>query len=87
MSMPGVQHQLQALRDQLDEQPALSARERADVHALIDAIEERLRSGDAASRSGLAGGVNLAVERFEAGHPKVAGTLRGIGVALANIGV
>ncbi|WP_329192455.1 MULTISPECIES: DUF4404 family protein [unclassified Streptomyces] len=87
MSVQDLRDQLRSLRKQLEEQPALTLRERDDIHALIDRIEDRLRTGDAASHSGLTGGVTRAAERFEAGHPKVAGTLRSIGVALANIGI
>ncbi|MEU7065692.1 DUF4404 family protein [Streptomyces sp. NPDC053429] len=87
MSEQDLRHQLRSLREQLEEQPALSLREREDMHALIDRIEDRLQTGDTASHSGLTGGVTCAAERFEADHPKVAGTLRSIGVALANIGI
>ncbi|MFC6986680.1 DUF4404 family protein [Streptomyces cirratus] len=87
MSVQDLRHQLRSLRRQLDEQPGLSLQERDDIHALIDRIEDRLRTGDAGPHAGLTGGVTRAAERFEAGHPKVAGTLRSIGVALANIGI
>ncbi|MEU3468987.1 DUF4404 family protein [Streptomyces sp. NPDC006687] len=82
-----LRQRLRSLRQELEEQPALSAREREDVRALIEAIEDRLRTGGHASHSGLSDRVNLAVERFEVRHPQVSGALHGIGVALANAGI
>lgn len=87
MSVQDLRHRLESLREQLDAQPGLAPREREDIRALIDKIEDRLRTGDTTSHSGLTHGVSLSAERFEAEHPGVAGALRGIGVALANIGI
>ena len=48
-----------------------------------------LRKNKAASApdATLVDGVNLAVERFEASHPTLAGTLRNIMQSLANMGI
>ncbi|MNE81635.1 hypothetical protein D3C80_1782990 [compost metagenome] len=50
-------------------------------------IELKLELETKTQDSSLADGVNLAVERFELEHPTLAGTLRNIGQALANMGI
>lgn len=80
--------QLQELRDQLAEGPLLSEEERAELYVLTQEIELQLaRQAAAAPDATLIDGVNLAVERFEAGHPTLAGTLRNIMQSLANMGI
>jgi hypothetical protein len=89
-SMPAsrLQQQLQDLREQLAEQPPLSEDERADLYVLTQEIEVQLaRQAAAAPDATLIDGVNLAVERFEASHPTLAGTLRNIVQSLANMGI
>jgi hypothetical protein len=89
-SMPAsrLQQQLQDLRDQLAEQPSLSEEERAELFVLTQEIELQLaRQAAAAPDATLVDGVNLAVERFEASHPTLAGTLRNIVQSLANMGI
>jgi hypothetical protein len=68
-----LQQQLQDLRDQLAEQPPLTEEERAELFVLTQEIELQLAS--------------QAVERFEASHPTLAGTLRNIVQSLANMGI
>lgn len=82
-----LQEQLNALREQLEQNPPLSEAERADLHALMEQIELELELETKTQGSSLADGVNLAVERFELEHPTLAGTLRNIGQALANMGI
>ncbi|CAN7549552.1 DUF4404 family protein [Pseudomonas sp. LjRoot71] len=83
-----LQQQLQDLREQLAEQPPLSEDERADLYVLTQEIEVQLaRQAAAAPDATLIDGVNLAVERFEASHPTLAGTLRNIVQSLANMGI
>ena len=83
-----LQQQLQDLRDQLAEDPPLSAEERASLFLLVQEIEVQLaRQAAAAPDATLVDGVNLAVERFEATHPTLAGTLRNIMQSLANMGI
>lgn len=83
-----LQQQLQDLRDQLAEQPPLSEEERAELFVLTQEIELQLaRQAAAAPDATLIDGVNLAVERFEASHPTLAGTLRNIVQSLANMGI
>ncbi|MVW75828.1 DUF4404 family protein [Pseudomonas xionganensis] len=80
--------QLQELRDQLAEGPPLSEEERAELFVLTQEIELQLaRQAAAAPDATLIDGVNLAVERFEASHPTLAGTLRNIMQSLANMGI
>jgi len=80
--------QLQELRDQLAEGPLLSEEERAELFVLTQEIELQLASQAAAAPDAtLIDGVNLAVERFEASHPTLAGTLRNIMQSLANMGI
>ncbi|WP_322614094.1 DUF4404 family protein [Pseudomonas sp. BIC9C] len=82
-----LQEQLNALREQLEQNPPLSDAERAELHELMVQIESKLELETKIPDSSLADGVNLAVERFELEHPTLAGTLRNIGQALANMGI
>lgn len=83
-----LQQQLQELRDQLAEKPPMTEEERAELFVLTQEIELQLASQAAAvSDATLIDGVNLAVERFEASHPTLAGTLRNIVQSLANMGI
>lgn len=83
-----LQQQLQQLRDQLAAEPPLDAEERASLIELMQEIELRLAEEAASDPDAtLVDGVNLAVERFEASHPTLAGTLRNIMQSLANMGI
>ncbi|HSX86551.1 MAG TPA: DUF4404 family protein [Pseudomonas sp.] len=83
-----LQQQLEELRDQLADDQPLSEEERASLYLLIQELEAQLaRHAAAAPDATLVDGVNLAVERFEASHPTLAGTLRNIMQSLANMGI
>lgn len=82
-----LQEELQALREQLERQPPLNEEERASLQALIKDIEMQLANEEALADETLMDNVNLAVERFEASHPTLAGTLRSIMQSLANMGI
>lgn len=83
-----LQQQLEELRDQLADDQPLSEEERASLYLLIQELEAQLaRHAAAAPDATLVDGVNLAVERFEASHPTMAGTLRNIMQSLANMGI
>lgn len=82
-----LQEELQTLRDQLERQPPLNEEERASLQALIKDIELQLANEEALADETLMDNVNLAVERFEASHPTLAGTLRSIVQSLANMGI
>ena len=82
-----LQEQLNALREQLEQNPPLSESERENLHELMQQIELKLELETKTPDSSLADGVNLAVERFELEHPTLAGTLRNIGQALVNMGI
>ena len=82
-----LQEQLNALREQLEQNPPLSESEREDLHTLMQQIELELELETKTQDANLADNVNLAVERFELEHPTLAGTLRNIGLALANMGI
>ena len=83
-----LQRQLEHLRDQLADSPPLSEEERASLYLLTQDIEAQLaRQAAAAPDASLVDGVTLAVERFEADHPTLAGTLRNILQSLANMGI
>ena len=83
-----LQQQLEELRDQLADDQPLSEEERASLYLLIQELEAQLaRHAAAAPDATLVDGVNLAVERFEAIHPTLAGTLRNIMQSLANMGI
>jgi hypothetical protein len=83
-----LQQQLQQLREQLAQDPPLSSEERAALLELMHEIDLRLAQEMASEpNASLVDGVNLAVERFEASHPTLAGTLRNIMQSLANMGI
>ena len=83
-----LQQQLQDLRDQLAEDPPLNDEDRAALVELMSEIEVQLAREIASEPDAdLIDGVNLAVERFEASHPTVAGSLRSILQTLANMGI
>ncbi|WP_223549421.1 DUF4404 family protein [Pseudomonas sp. A-B-19] len=82
-----LQEQLNALREQLEQNPPLSDAERAELHELMQQIELKLELETKTQDSSLADNVNLAVERFELEHPTLAGTLRNIGQVLVNMGI
>jgi hypothetical protein len=82
-----LQEQLNALREQLEQNPPLSDTERAELHELMQQIELKLELETKTQDSSLADNVNLAVERFELEHPTLAGTLRNIGQVLVNMGI
>ncbi|ROM91019.1 MULTISPECIES: DUF4404 family protein [Pseudomonas] len=82
-----LQEQLNALREQLEQNPPLSEAERDDLHKLMEQIEAEIKLETATQDTSLADGVNLAVERFEVEHPALAATLRNIVQTLGNIGI
>jgi len=82
-----LQEQLNALREQLEQNPPLTEAERADLHTLMQQISLELELETKTKDVNLADGVNLAVERFELEHPTLAGTLRNIAQALGNMGI
>jgi len=89
MTTSHLQEQLEQLRHQLDQDPPASLEDREELELLIRDIEFQLASEDAThTRDGsLVEGVNLAVERFEASHPTMAGTLRSIMNSLSSMGI
>ncbi|MGV8918508.1 MAG: DUF4404 family protein [Pseudomonas sp.] len=84
-----LQDQLNALREQLEQNPPLSESERENLHELMQQIEDKIKleSITRDQDASLADGVNLAVERFELEHPAIAVTLRNIVQTLGNIGI
>jgi hypothetical protein len=83
-----LQQQLEILRNQLAEEPPMSEEDRAALYVLTQEIEAQLaRNAATAPDATLVDGVNLAVERFEASHPTLTGTLRNILQSLANMGI
>lgn len=88
MPASDLQQQLEALREHLAQDTPLSEEERAALFVLTQEIEVQLaREAAAAPDATLVDGVTLAVERFEANHPTLAGTLRNIMQSLANMGI
>ncbi|SFB59092.1 DUF4404 family protein [Azotobacter beijerinckii] len=83
-----LQQHLQQLRDQLAQNPPMSADERAKLASLIQEIELQLaRDAGGVPDENLVDGINLAVELFEVDHPTLAGTLRNILQSLASMGI
>ncbi|WP_137807649.1 DUF4404 family protein [Pseudomonas sp. G(2018)] len=87
MSARELQDQLNALREQLEQNPPLTEAEREDLDALMQKIKLELDLETKTKDVNLADNVNLAVERFELEHPTLAGTLRQIGQALHSMGI
>nr|WP_180204975.1 DUF4404 family protein [Pseudomonas sp. SbOxS1]NYU04973.1 DUF4404 family protein [Pseudomonas sp. SbOxS1] len=87
MSARELQDQLNALREQLDQNPPLTEAEREDLHALMQKIEFELELETKTKDVNLADNVNLAVDRFELEHPTLAAALRQIGAALHSMGI
>jgi hypothetical protein len=82
-----LQEQLNALREQLEQNPPLTDAERDDLRELMQKIEFELELETKTQDSSLADNVNLAVDRFELEHPTLASTLRQIGTALHSMGI
>ncbi|MBC3374468.1 DUF4404 family protein [Pseudomonas sp. SWRI92] len=82
-----LQEQLNALREQLDQNPPLSEPEREHLHQLMAQIDAKIQLENQLQDNNLVDGVNLAVERFEVDHPGIAGTLRNIMLTLGNMGI
>ncbi|MFJ7315109.1 DUF4404 family protein [Pseudomonas sp. NPDC098747] len=82
-----LQKQLDALREQLDQNPPLTEVERKDLHDLMEQIQLKIELETRTQDASLADGVNLAVERFEVEHPAIAGALRNIIITLGNMGI
>ena len=82
-----LQQQLDALREQIDQNPPLSQEERVHLNDLAQQIEAQLNLESASNDTNLADSVTLAVERFELDHPTLATTLRNIVQTLGNMGI
>ncbi|UVJ42555.1 DUF4404 family protein [Pseudomonas sp. LS1212] len=82
-----LQEKLNALREQLEQNPPHSEAERADLQLLMQQIELQIQLETKTQDSSLADEVNLAVEQFELTHPGVAAALRNIVQALGNMGI
>ena len=88
MPNPELNLQIQALRDQLHNDPMLDEEHQASLLALLQRLEvQQALETPAAPDPSLADGVNLAVERFEVSHPTLAGTLRNIMQSLGSMGI
>lgn len=84
--------QLESLQHTLNQTDGpMSEEERDALQRLSDDIEARLlaieKNEHADSDPTLVDGVNLMIEQFSARHPTVAGTLRSVGKALADMGI
>ena len=82
-----LQQQLDALREQLDQNAPLTEEEREHLNDLAKQIEAEIALEKATNDSSLADNVNLAVERFEVEHPSLAVTLRNIVQTLGSMGI
>lgn len=83
-----LQQELIELQHQLKTSPPESEEDRASLELLIRDIELQLAHEDSTKPDyNLVDGVNLAVERFEVSHPRVANTLRSIMQSLASMGI
>ncbi|MFQ6571769.1 DUF4404 family protein [Pseudomonas sp. UM16] len=82
-----LQEQLNALREQLEQNPPLSEEERGQLHELMQQIEAKIELEAVTPDNNLVDGVNLAVERFEVDHPGLTATLRNIVQSLQSMGI
>jgi uncharacterized membrane protein YccC len=82
-----LQEQLNALREQLEQNPPLSEQEREHLRQLMAQIDAEIQLENQLQDNNLVDGVNLAVERFEVDHPTIAGTLRNIVNTLGSMGI
>ncbi|MNJ36680.1 hypothetical protein D3C77_314770 [compost metagenome] len=82
-----LQEQLNALREQLEQNPPLSEEEREHLHELMRQIEAKLELEATVPDNDLVDSVNLAVETFEANHPSLTGILRRLAVSLHSMGI
>ena len=87
MSARELQDQLNALSEQLDQNPPLSEEERQNLLTLMAQIKSEIELEAATRESNLVDQVNLVIERLEVEHPAIAGALRNIVMTLGNIGV
>ncbi|MCS3467435.1 hypothetical protein M2401_001156 [Pseudomonas sp. JUb42] len=87
MSARELQDQLNALSEQLDQNPPLSEEERQNLLTLMAQIKSEIELEAATKESNLVDQVNLVIERLEVEHPAIAGALRNIVMTLGNIGV
>lgn len=83
-----LQLHLEELRNQLNQQPPLSAEERASILAVIAQIEAQIANqSPPPDGETLVDGISLAVERFEVSHPTLASTLRNVMQSLVSMGI
>ncbi|MBV6287425.1 DUF4404 family protein [Pseudomonas aegrilactucae] len=82
-----LQAQLNALREQLEQNPPLSEAERVELHELMAQIQAKIELEAVTPDNNLVDGVNLAVERFEVEHPGLTATLRNIVQSLQSMGI
>lgn len=82
-----LQAQLDALREQLEQNPPLSEQERVELHELMAQIQAKIELAAVTPDNNLVDGVNLAVERFEVEHPGLTATLRNIVQSLQSMGI
>lgn len=82
-----LQEQLDALREQLEQNPPLSLEEREHLQLLMQQIEAKIKLEAVTPDNNLVDGVNLAVERFEVEHPGLTATLRNIVQSLQSMGI
>lgn len=92
MSAQSLKLQLESLQNTLNEaESLLTAEERAALQEVADSLHARLLAVEAQETleadPSLVDGVHLMVERFEAEHPTLTGTLRNIMQTLSNMGI
>ncbi|MFP3847285.1 DUF4404 family protein [Pseudomonas sp. W5-01] len=87
MSVSDLQLQLNTLREQLEQNPQLTLEERGNLTEVMEQIQAQIELETVSQDPSIAGGVNLAVERFEVDHPTIAGTLRNVLVTLGSMGI
>ncbi|MGH8379473.1 DUF4404 family protein [Pseudomonas sp.] len=82
-----LQEQINALREQLEQNPPLSLEEREHLQELMQKIEAEIKLEAVTPDNNLVDGINLAVERFEVEHPGLTATLRNIVQSLQSMGI
>ncbi|KRP50456.1 DUF4404 family protein [Pseudomonas poae] len=82
-----LQEQVNILREQLEQDPPLSAEKREALEALLAKFETQLGLDPATQTPSISDDVNQAAIEFDADHPVISGTLRNIMITLGNIGI
>lgn len=87
MPTSNARQQLQALLNEVTDNPPADLDERAELLTLLQAIEQHLVEDQLPAEETLNNDLNLMIERFAISHPALSATLRDVVQSLANMGI